>query len=245
MAGHPMRVALVSGGNRGLGFAACRGLAARGFVVILGSRDLRRGEEATACLGAEGLTVTCQQLDVTDDHSVWRLLDATAERFGRLDVLVNNAGIALDGPTGQVDPGLPGSVLDLEIEVLRRTLDTNAFGAYRLCQAFVPLMRKGGYGRIVNISSGKGQLSRMVKGWPTYRMSKALLNAYTAILADELRGSNILVNAACPGWARTDMGGPNAERTPEQAVDTVLWLATLPDDGPTGGFFRDRQRLDW
>lgn len=236
------RIALVSGGNRGLGFEICRQLAAAGLHVVLGSRDPAQGEEAAARLAAEGLTVIPHELDVTDAGTIQNLSNFIADRFDRLDVLINNAGIALDGPAGGT---ASGSVLDLPVDVLERTLDVNAFGPYRLCQSAVPLMRRHGYGRIVNISSGRGQLSRMARDWPTYRMSKALLNAYTAILADELRGENILVNAVSPGWVRTAMGGPHAARTPEQAVGAMLWLATLPDDGPTGGLFRDRQLLAW
>jgi NAD(P)-dependent dehydrogenase (short-subunit alcohol dehydrogenase family) len=230
------RIALVSGGNRGIGLEIVRQLAAKKLTVLLTSRDLSAGEAAARPLAAQGLAVVARQLDVTDQAGVDRLAAAVEAEFGRLDVLVNNAGVYLD--RGQ-------SGVDADLDVVRATLESNLYGAWRLCKAFIPLMRRGGYGRIVNVSSGMGQLQEMEGGSPAYRVSKTALNALSVILADELRGTGILVNAACPGWVRTAMGGGEAPRSVEQGADTPVWLATLPDDGPTGGFFRDRQPIPW
>jgi NAD(P)-dependent dehydrogenase (short-subunit alcohol dehydrogenase family) len=160
--------------------------------------------------------------------------------YGRLDILVNNAAILIDAPGG-----FKASLFDLTSDTLRRTMETNLLGPVRLIQAAAPLMREQAYGRIVNISSGAGQLSDMGSGYPAYRMSKTALNALTRIAASELGGGDIKVNAMCPGWVRTEMGGPDADRSPEEGADTAVWLATLPDTGPTGGFFRDRKPIAW
>jgi NAD(P)-dependent dehydrogenase (short-subunit alcohol dehydrogenase family) len=228
------RVALISGGNRGIGREVAAELAAHGYRVVIGSRDLTRGEQAARELGNG---VIARQLDVTDEASTERCLTSIAEEYGRLDVLVNNAGV-----TGG---GWSTSALDVDLDAVRETLETNLFGAWRLTQAALPLMRRHGYGRIVNVASGMGQLSDMGGHSPAYRISKTGLNALTRILSAELEGENILVNSCCPGWVRTDMGGRNAPRSVEEGADTPVWLATLPDDGPRGGFFRDRQPIPW
>jgi NAD(P)-dependent dehydrogenase (short-subunit alcohol dehydrogenase family) len=227
------RVALVSGANRGIGREVVRQLAEKGITTILGSRDEEKGRAA-----AEGMDgdVRVRQLDVTDDRSVDRLARSVEEEFRRLDILVNNAGISNDrGQRG----------VDADLDVVRETLEMNLFGAWRLCEAFVPLMQRNRYGRIVNVSSGMGALNDMGGGSPAYRVSKTSLNALTRILASELRGSGILVNSVCPGWVQTDMGGPGASRTVEEGTDTPVWAATLPNNGPTGGFFRDRRQIPW
>jgi NAD(P)-dependent dehydrogenase (short-subunit alcohol dehydrogenase family) len=233
------KVAVVTGGNRGLGFEASRQLAKQGYKVILTSRDEDKGKAAANKLQAEGLDVISYPLDVTSDDSSRNLAEFIRQQFGKLDVLVNNAGIYIDAQVGS------NSILDTKIETLQTTIDTNVYGVVRVTQALIPLMKKQNYGRIVNVSSGMGQLTDMEGGSPGYRISKTALNAVTRIFATELRGTNILVNSVCPGWVKTDMGGSNAPRTPEQGVDTTVWLATLPDDGATGGFFRDRQPIDW
>ncbi len=230
------RVALVSGANRGLSLEVSRQLASRGLHVLLGSRDAARGAAAVEKLAAQGLGVEARQLDVSDEDSVRRLADEVRERPGRLDVLVNNAGV---GGSWEEQ----GTTVDFD--AVRQTLETNLFGAWRLCQAFIPLMRERGFGRIVNVSSGAGRLTDMNGRLPSYRVSKTALNAVTRILADELTGSGILVNAADVGWVRTDMGGPNARSSVEEGADTPVWLATLADDGPTGGFFRERRETPW
>ncbi|MEI2577879.1 SDR family oxidoreductase [Scytonema sp. PRP1] len=233
------KVAVVTGANRGLGFEASRQLAKKGYQVILTSRDEAKGKAAAEKLQAEGLNVIFHPLDVTNDESSQQLAEFLHEQFGKLDVLVNNAAIYIDSQTGG------NSVFDAKIDTLRQTIETNVYGVLRVTQALIGLMQKQNYGRIVNVSSGAGQLTDMGSGVPTYRISKTALNALTRILANELQGKNILVNSVCPGWVKTDMGGPNAPRTPEQGVDTIVWLATLPDEGATGGFFRDRQPIDW
>jgi NAD(P)-dependent dehydrogenase (short-subunit alcohol dehydrogenase family) len=230
------QIALVTGANRGIGFETCRQLTQRGVRVILTSRDVAKGQAAVDRLAAEGLTVIYHQLDVSDPESIAGIRDFVEENFGRLDILVNNAAIYIDERH---------SLLALDYDVLRATMETNTYGPLLLTQAFVPLMRRHDYGRIVNLSSGIGELSDLGSSWPAYRLSKIMLNIQTRIFAGELEGSNILINAMCPGWVRTDMGGPDAELSVEQGADTAVWLALLPDDGPQGGYFRNRQRLDW
>lgn len=233
------KVAVVTGANRGIGLATCRQLAKQGFQVVLTSRDQSKGESAVEQLQAEGLQVIHHPLEVTNPVSVEQLANFMREKFGRLEVLVNNAGVLLDYRDSD------GSLFNTKIDTLRETMETNLYGPLRLSQGLVPLMQAHNSGRIVNVSSGAGQLSDMSSGYPAYRISKTTLNALTRILADELKGTNILVNSVCPGWVKTDMGGANAPRTPEQGADTIVWLATLPDDGPTGGFWRNRQPIDW
>jgi NAD(P)-dependent dehydrogenase (short-subunit alcohol dehydrogenase family) len=235
------KIAVVTGANRGLGLETCRQLARLGLTVIMTARDPARGEEAADGLRAQGLEVIFQPLDVAQPASVARLADYLEQSFGRIDVLVNNAGVFLD-PLGGDDPGA-SSVLRADIETVRTSMETNLYGALRMAQALIPMMR--GSGRVVNVSSGMGQLSDMNGCCPGYRFSKVGLNALTCILADELQRTAIKVNSVCPGWVRTDMGGPNAERPVEEGADTIVWLATLADDGPSGGFFRDRQPIAW
>ena len=231
------RIALVTGGNRGIGHEICRQLAAQGLAVVLTARDASKGKAASKALQEAGLEVEFQRLDVTSCRSLRACVAAVAERRGRIDVLVNNAGVMID-PRGS-------HFLDSKVDTYRGTLEANLFGPLQLAQAVIPLMKAHRYGRIVNLSSGLGQLSEMGAGTPAYRISKTALNALTRIVAAEFRESNILVNSMCPGWVRTGMGGDSAPRTAEQAADTAVWLATLPDDGPSGGFFRDRKPIAW
>jgi NAD(P)-dependent dehydrogenase (short-subunit alcohol dehydrogenase family) len=227
------RVALVSGGNRGIGLEVCRQLAERGVTVVMGSRDAEQGRFAAAKL-PDGVVV--HQLDVADAESVERLAISVEEEFGRLDILVNNAAISNDdGQRG----------VDADLDRVKEALEANLFGAWRLCELAVPLMRRNGYGRIVNVSTGLASLEDMGGGSPGYRVSKTALNVLTRILASELRGSGILVNAVNPGWVQTDMGGSGATRTVEEGAEALVWAATLPNSGPTGGFFRDRQPVAW
>jgi NAD(P)-dependent dehydrogenase (short-subunit alcohol dehydrogenase family) len=235
--GEIVRVAVVTGANRGMGLETCRQLAQRGLEVVLTSRDPDKGRAAAARLAEQGVRVDQHALDVTDDDSVAALARYLEEKYGRLDVLVNNAGAALD-PPGK-------SFFDSSIEVVRKSFEVNTLGAVRCCRALIPLMRKHGYGRVVNVSSGMGQLAEMNGGSPGYRLSKAALNALTKLLSDELADTGIKINAVCPGHVRTDMGGPNASRTVEEGVDTTIWLATLRDDGPSGAFFRDCKVIAW
>lgn len=234
------RTALVSGANRGIGFEIARGLARLGVLAVIGARDPKDGLAAAEKLQSEGLDVPVVALDVDNADSAAAAVAEVKRLYGRLDILVNNAGILIDEPGG-----FKASLFDLKADTLRQTMETNLLGPIRLIQAAAPLMREQEYGRIVNLSSGAGQLAEMGSGYPAYRMSKTALNALTRIAANELAGGNIKVNAMCPGWVRTEMGGSEATRTPEEGADTAVWLATLPDDGPTGGFYRDRKPIAW
>ncbi|MBD2251515.1 SDR family oxidoreductase [Nostoc parmelioides] len=233
------KIAVITGGNRGLGFEASRQLAKKGYQVVLTSRDEAKGKAAAEKLQAEGLDVIAYPLDVTSEKSSQQLATFICDEFGKVDILINNAAIYIDSQTGN------NSIFHTKIETLQQTIDTNVYGILRVTQALIPLMQKQNYGRIVNVSSGAGQLTDMGSGIPAYRISKTALNALTRIFASELKGTNILVNSVCPGWVKTDMGGQDAPRTPEEGVDTIVWLATLPDGGASGGFFRDRQQIDW
>jgi NAD(P)-dependent dehydrogenase (short-subunit alcohol dehydrogenase family) len=226
-------IALVTGANRGLGFEVVRQLAQRGFATVLGSRDLEKGRAAAEAL--DGLEVDPRRLDVADPDSVRELASGLRDDYGRLDVLVNNAGILYD--TWE-------SGLEADLDVVQQALETNLFGAWRTAQACLPLLRRSQHGRVVNVSSGSGSISGMGAGSPAYSVSKAALNALTRILAAELRRDGILVNAVCPGWVATDMGGPGG-RPVEQGAASIMWAVLLPNDGPTGGFFRDGRQLDW
>jgi NAD(P)-dependent dehydrogenase (short-subunit alcohol dehydrogenase family) len=237
------RVAVVTGANRGIGFEISRQLARRGYAVILTARDPAKGRAAVRVLAREELDVTFHQLDVTDAAGIKRFARHLRRKVGRLDVLVNNAGIYLEG--GYVDDRLPESIFDESIDKVRVTMETNLYGPYQLCQALIPLMREGGYGRVVNVSSRSGQLNEMGGREAAYRMSKAALNALTRILAAELPGGQVLVNSMSPGWVRSDMGGPKAPKTLAEGADTAVWLATLPNRGPHGGFFRERKPIPW
>lgn len=242
------KVALVTGANRGLGLETSRQLARLGYHVILTSRDEAKGRATAEKLRTEKLDVSYIPLDVTRDESVTQAENHVRKEFGRLDVLVNNAGLLIDGKGDRSEDH--ASALRVPVDVLKQTFETNLFGAYRVTQKFAPLLIQtsalpGALCRIVNLSSGMGQLSEMNGGYPAYRFSKAALNAMTRVFAEELGEHRILVNSVCPGWVRTDMGGSGATLTPEQGADTIVWAATLPDGGPTGGFFRERERIDW
>jgi NAD(P)-dependent dehydrogenase (short-subunit alcohol dehydrogenase family) len=230
------RVALVTGGNRGIGFEICRQLAQTGVEVVLGARDAEKARAAASRLTADGLSVEPSTLDVSSEDSIRRAVERIDAEHGRLDILVNNAGIFLDKD---------GRAETIDLDRVRQTMETNTYGPILLCQAAVPMMRSQGYGRIVNLASELGSLTNMETLYPAYRMSKTALITYTRVLANELAGKGILVNSMCPGWVKTEMGGPNADREIEDSADTTLWLATLPDDGPTGGFFKDRKPLPW
>lgn len=231
------RVAVVTGGNRGLGLETCRQLARRGYHVAVCSRDAARGQHAVDELRAHGNRVELQVVDVTQRETIQALARTARERWGRVDVLVNCAGVS--GGAYEL------SVLDMTDEDLLSVLQTNFFGALHLCQALVPGMKAAGYGRIVNVSSGMGQLTDMGRGSPPYRFSKTNLNVLTRILARELEGTNVLVNSVCPGWVRTDMGGPKAALPVEQGARGIVWAATLDDGGPSGGFFRHGEPIPW
>jgi len=229
-------IALVTGANKGIGFEAVRQLAKNSIIVILTSRDEAKGKKAQQQLAREGFDVDYHQLDVTDKMSIDALFSYIEKKYARLDIVVNNAGILLDA---KINP------LDVPLEIVKKTMETNSYGPLLVCQKFIPLMRKNNYGRIINISSGMGQFSDLNGGYLAYRVSKTALNAITRILANETQGQNILINTMCPGWVKTDMGGKQAPRLPIEPAQTILWLATLPNTGPTGKFFRDKKEIAW
>lgn len=232
--GPPPPVAVVTGANRGIGYEVCRQLAELGYAVVLGSRDRARGEAAATALGG-GPIVACH-LDVADDESVARAGSWVRERFGRCDALINNAAIHYDTWERAVSA---------DLDVVHEAMETNLFGAWRTTLALLPQLRQAGHrGRIVNVSSGGGSLSSMGAGTPAYHVTKAALNALTRTLAAELRGDGVLVNAICPGWTATDMGGGGGRPVSDGAA-SVVWGVTLDDDGPTGGYFRDGRPLAW
>lgn len=227
------RIAVVTGGNRGIGLEICRQLARLGLKVVLTARVEEKAREAAA--GLEG-DVIPHPLDVTHPDDVIRLIQFLENELGGADVLVNNAGVFLDRHFGG---------LTVPLDAVHESLEVNVVGPWALSQAVIPLMKRRRYGRIVNVSSGLGAMSEMMGGYASYRVSKLALNGLTRILADELHGTNILVNTMCPGWVQTEMGGEGAPRPVEKGADTAVWLATLPDGGPTGGFFRDRRLIPW
>lgn len=228
-------IVIVTGANRGIGREVCRQMAQKGYQVVLTSRDEAKGQAAAAVLRQTGVNIVYHPLDVSNQASVQQLRSFVVNVLGRVDALINNAAVYLD--EGR-------DVLDVEMDIFRTTMETNTYGPLMLSQAIVPLMVKQGYGRVVNVSSGSGQLSSMAGDTPAYCLSKLALNGLTMMVAHTVQGENVLVNAVCPGWVRTDMS-PNGVRTVEEGADTIVWLATLPDGGPNGGFFRDRKPIPW
>lgn len=245
------RVALVTGGNRGIGFEVSKGLARSGYKVVVTGRDEADLRQVRKDFAAEGLAADTIMLDVTDSNMVDIrhgenvdgnfIGDWVFRKYGRLDVLVNNAGVVPDGSIHDD----PVSILDTDKSAFELGYATHFYGPLAIIRGVLPMMREQGYGRIVNVSTGMARLSDMGAGWPAYRVSKVALNALTTILAKELEGTNILVNAASPGWVKTRMGGEQAELTPEQGADTILWLAQLEEGGHSGGFFANRELMDW
>lgn len=227
-------VAVVSGANRGIGREVARQLAEHGHRVVLGSRDPTAGRRAAQELDPTGGRILTCPLDVSDPASVHGMARWVADTLGRCDVLVNNAAIEYD--TDQ-------QAVTADLERVHRALETNLFGAWRTTQALLPLLRRSAHPRIVNVSSEGGSISEMTGGTPAYAVSKAALNALTRLLAGELRGHGVLVNAVCPGWTDTDMG--QGGRPVDQGAAGVVQAALLPDDGPTGGFYRDGRALPW
>ena len=231
------RIAVVTGANRGIGLEVCRQLADAAVCVVLTSRDEAKGKAARDALDQPGFDGRYHPLDVTSDASVRGLADFLDGEFGRLDVLINNAGVLFDDDRGP-------SILEQSVDLFRATMDVNLYGPLRVCQGLAFLIRKSSSGRIVNLSSGLGQLDNMTDQYPAYGVSKTALNALTCMIADAFRGDGVLVNAMCPGLVNTTMGKPEG-RPVEEGADTAVWLALLPDDGPTGGSFRDRETIPW
>ncbi len=234
-------IAVVTGASSGLGLETSRQLATQGIKVIITGRDTAKGNAVTNDLLQQGLDVIFHYLDVTDDDSIKKIASFLKNEFGYISILVNNAGVFLDSMDANAQ-GNPGA-FKTELDTLRQTMETNVYGPVSLIQELVPLMKANG--RIVNVSSGMGQLSDMNSGCPGYRLSKTALNAVTRIYADELKDTQIKINSVCPGWVRTNMGGPNAERSVKEGAETIVWLATLSDAGHSGGFFRDKQPIPW
>jgi NAD(P)-dependent dehydrogenase (short-subunit alcohol dehydrogenase family) len=233
---HDKQVALVTGGNRGIGYELVKQLALNGFKVILASRDPEMGHEAAQRLKESNLDVSFVVMDVDNQESIHQAAITVNERYGRLDVLINNAGVYLEENK---------KLVAMDPSVLERTMTTNFFGAYHVIRSFIPLMEKQGYGRIINVSSEYGAMSEMsYQGVGAYKLSKFALNGLTRLVAAEING-DIKINAVDPGWVSSDMGGSSAPRTPRQAAESILWLATIGPEGPNGGFFRDGKRIDW
>jgi NAD(P)-dependent dehydrogenase (short-subunit alcohol dehydrogenase family) len=230
-----MKTALVTGANKGIGYEVACQLAGKGFQVFVGARNRKAGLKAVDEIVKDGGQAKFLEIDVADNESV----TAAAREFARvadhLDVLVNNAGIIVDGDD---------AILEISDELLRKTLETNTLGALRVTRAFVPLLRKSKAPRVINVSSGGGQLTGGADGWsPAYCISKTALNSVTAQLATAL--PKFAVNSVCPGWVRTDMGGQGASRSVEEGADTIVWLAADAPHKLTGKFLRDRKEIPW
>jgi NAD(P)-dependent dehydrogenase (short-subunit alcohol dehydrogenase family) len=233
---HDKQVALVTGGNRGIGYELVKQLALNGFKVILASRDPEMGNDAVQKLKELNLDVSCLEMDVANQESIHQAAVAINEKYGRLDVLINNAGVYLDENE---------KLLAMDPCILEKTMATNFFGVYHVIRSFIPLMEKQGFGRIINVSSEYGAMSEMsYQGVGAYKLSKFALNGLTRLVAAEIK-EDIKINAVDPGWVSSDMGGPSAPRTPKQAAESILWLATIGPEGPNGGFFRDGKRIEW
>ena len=230
-----MKTALITGANKGIGFEVARQLGAKGFDVFVGARDPEKGREATETLRKGGATATFIPLDVSDAQSISLAVHTVSEAADHLDVLVNNAGVIVEGDN---------AITQLDAETVTRTLQTNTLGPLLVAQAFLPLLSRSTAPRIVNVSSGGGQLSDGMETWaPAYCLSKTALNAVTCLFAAAL--PDVSVNSVCPGWVRTDMGGANATRSVEEGADTIVWLAADAPKDLTGKFLRDRKAIPW
>jgi NAD(P)-dependent dehydrogenase (short-subunit alcohol dehydrogenase family) len=230
-----MKTALITGANKGIGYEVARQLAAKGFHVFVGARNAKAGHKATEQILKQGGKATFLEIDVADNDSVTKATREFSNSEAHLDVLVNNAGIIADGDE---------TILEISDDLLRQTLETNTLGSLRVTRAFVPLLRKSKAPRVINVSSGSGQLTDGADGWaPAYSISKTALNGVTSQFAAAL--PKFAVNSVCPGWVRTDMGGDNANRSLEEGADTIVWLATEAPHDLTGKFLRDRKEIRW
>jgi NAD(P)-dependent dehydrogenase (short-subunit alcohol dehydrogenase family) len=228
-------IALVTGANKGIGFAIAQGLLSKGFEVIVAARSLDKAQAAAQKLESGG-SVRAVQLDVTDDNGIQQAADHLSQELPYLSVLVNNAGI-------YPDEGV--NILTISRELLQSAMNTNAFGAVRVTQSLLPLLKQADSARIINVSSGYGEIGSLSADVPSYCLSKLALNGATIMLAEALKSSGIAAYAICPGWVRTDMGGTGAPRSPEQGADTAIWLATEASFDQTGKFFRDRKEISY
>jgi len=236
MSSKSQRIALITGSNRGIGLEAAKQLARRGFHVVIASRDEGKGRRAAEGIQAGGGMASFLPLDVSSSESIQTAVGQFGTFADRLDVLINNAGI-------YPDEGL--TVLTLSRDRLVETFQTNTFGPLEVAQAFLPYLRKSAAARVINVSSGYGQLEGLAPDVPSYCLSKLALNGLTIMLAGALRADHIAVNSMCPGWVRTDMGGPNATLSVEEGADTAIWLADEAPQELTGKFFRGREEIPW
>jgi NAD(P)-dependent dehydrogenase (short-subunit alcohol dehydrogenase family) len=230
-----VKTALITGANKGIGYEVARQLATKGFHIFVGARSRKAGRKAADKIAKDGGKASFIEIDVADNGSVTAAAREFAKAADHLDVLVNNAGIIVDGDD---------AILTISDELLRETLETNTAGALRVTRAFAPLLARSKAPRVINVSSGGGQLTGGADGWsPAYCISKTALNGVTSQLATALR--KFAVNSVCPGWVRTDMGGSNATRSVEEGADTIVWLATQAPQKLTGKFLRDRKEIPW
>ncbi len=229
------KTALVTGGNRGIGFAITQGLLQKGYQVIITSRSLDKAKQVAEKLNSNGKVIPVE-LDVADENSINKAVESLQQKVNQLDVLINNAGI-------YPDEGV--NILTIDRELLVTTLNTNTFGAIRMVQTFLPLLKKSSDARVVNVSSGFGEINGLSADYPSYCLSKLALNGATIMLSQALRSDKIAVNAICPGWVKTDMGGDSAPRTPLQGADTAIWLATDAPHDETGKYWRDRKVISY
>ena len=229
------KTALVTGGNRGIGFAIAQGLLNQGFQVIITSRSLDKARKAAGKLSSFGQVIPIE-LNIVDDNSINQAFQSIQSQIDKLDVLINNAGI-------YPDEGV--NILNIDRLLLHKTLNINTFGALSMVQEFLPLLKKSSDARIINISSGFGEINGLSSDYPSYCLSKLALNGATIMLSQALRSQNIVVNAICPGWVKTDMGGSSAPRTPELRADTAVWLATEAPRNETGKYWRDRKVISY
>lgn len=229
------KIAVVTGANRGMGKAVSEKLATLNYFVIMVGRHEKEINEAALTLSKNGLSVEAFVADVENEKDIQKLVNYISEKYGVLDVLINNAGIYIQ----------EGDIFSAKDSVMETTFQTNTMGPYRLMKGLIPIMKKHGYGRVVNVSSGLGSFDGFSSNCPAYSVSKVALNMLTKLFASEVDGTNVKVNAICPGWVKTDMGGPNASRSIEQGISGMIWAATLDDKGPNGGFFRDGSPIDW
>lgn len=229
------KTVLVTGANRGIGLATCKEFDQLGYKVIMASRDIEKAKKAIEENELKNTEALC--LDVSNRDSIVDAINEVMVKHNKIDILINNAGVYLDEQN---------SLLELEDEVFYQTMSVNFFGPYQLMKEVVPIMQSQKFGRVVNISSGYGQMESMSQaGVASYKVSKLSLNGLTQLFAAEVGQSNIKINAICPGWVHTDMGGPSAPRSPEQAAKGVVWAAQIPENGPNGGFFRDGESIPW
>ena len=244
------KIALITGANKGLGLACVQLLSKKGYTTILTARNAKKGATSLKQLKKEGYkNIFFEELDVTKEKNIEKAVQNILKAHKRIDILINNAGIFLDEGDGIKD--MPYTIENIPLNTIKKTMETNLYGPILLTQRILPLMKKQNFGRIVNVSSGMGQMTTEANprysggGFPSYRISKTALNAFTRNLSFEVKKQNILVNSVCPGWCRTDMGGKEATRSPEEGAEGIIWVATLPNNGPSGKLFRDKKEIPW